>query len=1192
MQFKLFTVVRLLFFAFIISKSLIINAKSISSIFPNANSIQKIELSDSLSISENLFYKGKKLYERNKFKESISFFEKAYKLDSLLYFESRPQILTYVGMWIGNAKRKAGISIEKKLEPEYIYQYSTPIDYHLTNEIDSLSNIARRHFNYALYYPNAKNKLQHLDRCVFLMQKRGELLDSIVGTDHIWTANNNLLLSYYCYEISRYYQQNIFRSITDINAPHYSYFNYATDCLKKYEAVAKTLYTDNPYLQIYYLNDIRNILLYGNSYQNSNTCRFYLVKNEYLFQIDAQLLPLIEKHNENNYSLLSELHASLADSLSYYYYMDRSVSELDVRRSDKHSSMSLMYAQKQYDENPNSENEMFLMQRKSDVAYNMRSLYNTMCREETRNCFSNEEKFERLDSAINIRLKLSSFFEKIGADSLAMENQLETARLLEDLDGFNQLNNYYDRNRFEKVWAPERYGDSTLPNDVIDDLNEFNVQNSLSSLLISAHRYRKDTQTSDSLNSVITKIRLGQEQNIDRFFSNDTLEYYRRMSDLIFSNRKHSQQEAVRLSHKLYDYACNNSDVSFQISALGDLAFEYELNKDYKMAADLYAEAYDKCVTNGQSGAIYHYANSSASNYVSYIEENKDSLFVSTETNCQQIYAKAAIYYSLAAENSSEQSTWVEEKLKEEYALLHAGDTCKAAQVWTEAVTKRLEAGRKAMMYLVPKDRDYIWNMRYKSAVDDCTRKAVQHATNGYYADMAYNAQLFSKGAMLLYESRFIRIKESVDSTEYQNFLITSKDTAEYTKQLSMTWQDVQNAMHEDDIAIEFVEYVDNNMIFDINYGESKPIRNEIYSLLDKPNIGALILMKHGTPHFVHICHRDSLQSILKNTPKDDYYNSKLYNTVWNKIESEAKGCNNIYFSPVGIFHTIAIESLCDESGKTLTDKYQVYRLTSTRSIALQDNNDVNLCTLYGGLKYDLTEKEWTSNPEYNDRVRGQDMDISCVEREAYSGLEELPGSLTEVDSVACILRMHSKTVHLRTKEFGLEESLLYECEESPNILHFSTHGFYDATGNDATAMDNCGLFLSGASYILENGEAQEGHKDGVLLAREIAEMNMHSVTLVVLSACQTGLGNVTPDGVFGLQRGFKLAGAKSLIMSLWKVDDNATCKLITQFYSNWMSKKMTKYEALETAKKTVSQTKGWEDPKFWAAFILLDGLD
>ena len=69
-------------------------------------------------------------------------------------------------------------------------------------------------------------------------------------------------------------------------------------------------------------------------------------------------------------------------------------------------------------------------------------------------------------------------------------------------------------------------------------------------------------------------------------------------------------------------------------------------------------------------------------------------------------------------------------------------------------------------------------------------------------------------------------------------------------------------------------------------------------------------------------------------------------------------------------------------------------------------------------------------------------------------------------------------------------------------------------------------------------------------------------------------------------------AGVNSILMSLWKVDDEATCKLMTEFYSNWIAKKMTKHDALEASKKVVRETKGWEDPKYWAAFILLDGLD
>jgi CHAT domain-containing protein len=115
-----------------------------------------------------------------------------------------------------------------------------------------------------------------------------------------------------------------------------------------------------------------------------------------------------------------------------------------------------------------------------------------------------------------------------------------------------------------------------------------------------------------------------------------------------------------------------------------------------------------------------------------------------------------------------------------------------------------------------------------------------------------------------------------------------------------------------------------------------------------------------------------------------------------------------------------------------------------------------------------------------------------------------------------------------------------------------------------------------------------------VLTAKEIAKLDLRGLNLAVLSACQTGLGELKEDGVFGLQRGFKKAGVGSIVMSLWKVDDEATCLLMTEFYRNWIGGKMTKHDALENAKQTVRshKEKGWDDPIFWAAFILLDALD
>lgn len=117
-----------------------------------------------------------------------------------------------------------------------------------------------------------------------------------------------------------------------------------------------------------------------------------------------------------------------------------------------------------------------------------------------------------------------------------------------------------------------------------------------------------------------------------------------------------------------------------------------------------------------------------------------------------------------------------------------------------------------------------------------------------------------------------------------------------------------------------------------------------------------------------------------------------------------------------------------------------------------------------------------------------------------------------------------------------------------------------------------------------------DSSKDGVLLSAEISKLDLSNTDLVVLSACETALGNVSAEGVYGLQRAFKLAGVNSIIMSLWKVDDEATQRLMTAFYKNYLSGK-SKRESLLTAQKTVRETHGFEDPYYWAAFILLDGF-
>ena len=101
--------------------------------------------------------------------------------------------------------------------------------------------------------------------------------------------------------------------------------------------------------------------------------------------------------------------------------------------------------------------------------------------------------------------------------------------------------------------------------------------------------------------------------------------------------------------------------------------------------------------------------------------------------------------------------------------------------------------------------------------------------------------------------------------------------------------------------------------------------------------------------------------------------------------------------------------------------------------------------------------------------------------------------------------------------------------------------------------MTRSGLLLSGCNHTLNHEPVPENREDGVLTAQEIATLDLRGLDLVVLSACETGLGDISSgEGVFGLQRGFKKAGAKTIVMSLWKVADSATQKLMTNFYQNY----------------------------------------
>ena len=191
--------------------------------------------------------------------------------------------------------------------------------------------------------------------------------------------------------------------------------------------------------------------------------------------------------------------------------------------------------------------------------------------------------------------------------------------------------------------------------------------------------------------------------------------------------------------------------------------------------------------------------------------------------------------------------------------------------------------------------------------------------------------------------------------------------------------------------------------------------------------------------------------------------------------------------------------------------------------------------------------------------------------------------------------------------EEGIEESFKSLSGARHGIIHVATHGYFMPTQGDASAMsqaavidealDNSGLVFAGANRFLVEGSDGRDLDDGHLTAREIALLDLSETDLVVMSACETGAGKYTPEGVLGLQRGFKLAGVNTLVMSLWKVNDAAAATMMGEFYKNMLSG-MDKRSAFFKARETLrggsypgpdgTTIKG-TDPAIGDAFVILD---
>ena len=433
-------------------------------------------------------------------------------------------------------------------------------------------------------------------------------------------------------------------------------------------------------------------------------------------------------------------------------------------------------------------------------------------------------------------------------------------------------------------------------------------------------------------------------------------------------------------------------------------------------------------------------------------------------------------------------------------------------------------------------------------------------------------------------------------------------------------FEDVKLKLAPDACAIEFVHFK-----YFSHQGETDTV---LY--------GALIVRPDKSyPEFVYLCTEHELGNFMKNTqnsnalqramtrgsavekdvpkkptqakrqrPKrlqvqnDTEGSVALYNLIWKPLQTyldkatiKGQPFQTIYYTPSGLLHRVAFAALSINETDLLSDNYDLYALSSTRELIdlnvdenlLKQTSNTPLISLYGGIQYD--------------DLKGEKPKIDSGN--ANAAWRYLEGTKREIDRISTLFMKKNIPFDLKEGLLASEDGFKAQNTEggkSSPILHISTHGFFFQNIKDSAQKQSAfqtannplirsGLIMAGANTVWLGGKPQEGKEDGILTAYEISNMDLSQTHLVVMSACETGLGDIQgTEGVYGLQRAFKMAGVDYILMSLWQVPDKQTAELMEKFYSNLLNGASIQ-SAFAKAQQSMKER---YSPFYWAGFVLI----
>jgi CHAT domain-containing protein len=470
------------------------------------------------------------------------------------------------------------------------------------------------------------------------------------------------------------------------------------------------------------------------------------------------------------------------------------------------------------------------------------------------------------------------------------------------------------------------------------------------------------------------------------------------------------------------------------------------------------------------------------------------------------------------------------------------------------------------------REREQYW-MALRPFVTDCYRLEAADPA------LLYDVTLFAKGLLL----------------QLGRVVGEGRATAEAVASLSYTWQQIQQRLQKDAAAIEFIQYEKGG----------------------QQRMGALLLQAKGKPEFIALTRPDSILahecgswtvaerlSTTNGSRKNALYqDSALIAMVWPQaLISRITNRRQIYFAPDSYQHQLAIEYMfpAPERGT----QPALLRLTSTRQLMAEAPSTKDACALVcGGVRYN-NEAAMAATAATADN----DAQTYSYMQRMRANFSYLEGSRTEADTIASLSQ--GRCGQLLVDSAVTEPLFRQLCGRYP-LVFLSTHGYCcaaaQALGTDLKpgamtdeSLSESLVALAGANTHLLDEQFDSSRPDGLLSAREMSSLDMSRVQLFVASACQTALGRITPDGVYGIQRGLKNAGVGAIVVSLWSVDDYATCALMTHFYQGIIDGKPLR-RAFDDARAYLLSTnsdlqqagephvRDISNPQFANAFILID---